>query len=189
MLYFIFTSFRSRRFDFPESEPEPEEIELVHVGANGMDPGDFSFSLPSFGSLTAAAGHMTGNLNDFATLVGQTYLGRDFAYAEYGVSGIFCTDHDTNLNAIQTNARDQSFAFNHNVRWNGTVFLQLVTQCHAAGGPGNGRGGWWKGEQWYAMRSYPVAPTQQIYLRFMEETRCRLPVFPAEEYGCGPGDW
>ena len=153
-----------------------------------MDPGNFTFTEPSFGALTAAASHIAVNLNSLATLVGRMYFIPSFAYAEYGVSTIFCTNHDTNLGAIRTNAIDQSFAFNHNVRWNGTVFLQFATQCHAAGASGNGRGGWWKGEQWYGARTYPTQPTRQLYLRFMAETRCRLPVPPANEYGCGPDD-
>ena len=178
-------SFRSNNgpIDIPE-------IETVYAGAVGV------FGLPgqSIQPAINAEIHTQAFFDDVDELTSAEYnFGSDFMYLEYGVSTIFCTDHDNNRGAIEEFPGGSAVGFEHDVRFSGTVFLQFVGQCHDdfEGDSSVGDGAYWKGETWYPPRGYPTAPEADILLDMSFQTSCLLPFAafpPASEYGCGQGD-
>lgn len=168
------------------------DIRTVYAGIAGFPAGTIASNNPvPINDLIIAENHAYNNYLNLEDLVTIPYQAGSHMYLQYGVSVFNCTDHD-HLNAITTSNGHSAVGFTRDVRYGGTMWIQLVSQCEDDFDFDNmGDGTYFKGAQWYASNDFPTTPQNNIMIDQAFVTNCQYPgdrVIGAFEYGCGSDD-
>ncbi len=140
--------------DFGSGGYEPPVLETIYASPVELT-GSIAFSTNNLNLLTAED-HAVANLDDLEDMVTHAYVGDHHLYLEYGVSTTNCTDHD-HLEAITIQNGISAVGWEHDVRYPGTIWFQIVSQCEEDFDFNDfGDGAYWKGEQWYPAFQYPT---------------------------------
>ncbi len=168
---------------------EPPLYETIYAAPIALT-GTIAFGTNN-SNLLQAESHASLHLDDLERLVTQAYSGDSHLWLEYGVSTWNCTDHD-HLEAITVQNGISAVGWQHDVRYSGIIWFQIVSQCEEDYDFDSwGEGAYWKGEQWYPAYEYPVSPEENIWIDQAYLTNCQFPwdINPsATEYGCGEED-